>query len=54
MKYTELVMEYNRMMKEALCLIYGELNRGQQNKVLKEERVRALLEKYKVIGKEDE
>ena len=35
--------------KAALQLIYSELNHGQQNKLLKNEKVKALLERYGVI-----
>lgn len=35
--------------KAALQLIYSELNNGQQNKLLKNEEVKALLERYGVI-----
>ena len=50
MNYTEQVLEYNRQMKEALTLIFNELNQGQQKKLLKNEEIEKLLIKYKVIG----
>ena len=49
MKYTKQVIEYNRQIKEALSLIYGELNQGQQKKLLKNENVKELLTRYEVI-----
>lgn len=35
-------------MKNALQLVYDELNQGQQKKLLKNEEVKALFEKYNV------
>lgn len=35
--------------KEALELIYNELNNGQRNKLLKNEKIKELLERYKII-----
>lgn len=49
MSYAEKVLAYNRQMKEALSLIYNELNNGQQKKIIKNEQVKELLEKYGVI-----
>lgn len=34
--------------KEALQLVYDSLNQGQQNKILKEEAVKALFDRYGV------
>lgn len=34
--------------KEALQLVYDSLNSGQQNKILKNEAVKALFERYEV------
>lgn len=51
MKYTEAVMNYNKQIKEALSLIYNELNNGQKKKIIKNERVKTLLVKYGVIEK---
>ena len=39
--------------KEALSIVYGSLNQGQQKKLLKNEKVKALLVLYGVI-EEDE
>lgn len=49
MKYTEAVMNYNKQIKEALSLIYNELNNGQKKKIIKNEQIKELLEKYGVI-----
>lgn len=35
--------------RDALQLVYDELNRGQQNKLLKEPAVAALFERYGVV-----
>lgn len=50
MSYTQRVLRFNKQMKEALTLIYNELNQGQQKKILKNELVLDLLKKYKVIN----
>ena len=42
----EKVIAYNREVKEALETIYAELNKGQQKKLLKSERVKALFARY--------
>ena len=49
MPYIEKVLAYNIQLKEALSLIYNELNYGQRKKLLKNENVKKLLIKYKVI-----
>lgn len=45
----EKALAYNRKIHDALALIYGELNQGQQKKVLKNKEVKALLIRYRVI-----
>ena len=48
------VIAYNKEVKEALETIYAELNRGQQKKLLKSERVKALFARYGInTGGED-
>ena len=42
----EKVIAYNKEVKEALETIYTELNKGQQKKLLKSERVKALFVRY--------
>lgn len=49
MSYTEEVLEFNKQIKEALSLMYNELNQGQKKKIIKDEKVKALLKKYGVI-----
>ena len=42
------VIAYNQEIKEALETIYNELNQGQQKKLLKSEKVKALFDRYKI------
>ena len=42
----EKVIAYNKEAKEALEMIFTELNKGQQKKLLKNEKVRALFTRY--------
>ncbi len=50
--YTERAREHVAETKEALTLVYSELNQGQQKKILKNEQVRAILAKYGVVAGE--
>ena len=43
------VITYNQELKETLSLMYNKLNHGQQQKLLKDEKLKTLLEIYKVI-----
>ena len=43
------VITYNQKLKETLSLMYNGLNHGQQKKLLKNEKLKTLLERYKVI-----
>ena len=52
MDLKEMAIEYNKQMKDALSLLYGELNQGQQKKVIKNSKVKELLERYGVIERE--
>ena len=45
----ESVLECKEETKEALQTVYDELNSGQQKKLLKNEAVKALLERYEVM-----
>ena len=45
----EKALAYNQKIHDALALIYNELNQGQQKKILKNEEVKKLLIRYKVI-----
>lgn len=42
------VIAYNKEMKEALETIYNALNQGQQKKLLKNEAVKALFDRYEI------
>ena len=44
----EKVIAYNKELKAALETIYNELNHGQQKKLLKSEKVKALFDRYKI------
>lgn len=50
--YTERAREHVAETKNALTLVYNELNQGQQKKILKNEQVRAILVKYGVVESE--
>ena len=50
--YTERAREHVAETKEALTLVYSELNQGQQKKILRNERVRPILEMYGVVESE--
>lgn len=49
---TERAREHVAETKEALTLVYSELNQGQQKKILRNERVRPILEMYGVVESE--
>lgn len=40
---------FNQEIKTALLIVYEALNQGQQQKLLKDEQVKALFERYGVI-----
>lgn len=42
------VITYNKEIKEALETIYSELNHGQQQKLLKSDKIKALFDRYKI------
>lgn len=42
------VLNYNKEIKTALETIYAELNKGQQQKLLSSETVKALFDRYGV------
>lgn len=48
MTLKEKVIAYNAEIKEALETIYSELNNGQQKKLLKSDKVKALFDRYKI------
>lgn len=41
---------FNQEIRAALLTVYGELNHGQQQKLLKDEQVKALFERYGVVS----
>ena len=53
MNLKEKVLAYNQEIKTALETIYNELNNGQQKKLLKSEKVKALFDRYNISYKED-
>lgn len=44
----EKALEFNRCIREALITVFNELNRGQQQKLMKNDKVRELFERYGV------
>ena len=45
----EKVIAFNRQTRDALLVVYEELNNGQRQKLLRNERVKELFERYKVL-----
>ena len=45
---SEAVKAFKKETKEALQLVYDELNQGQQQKLLKDENVKALFDRFEV------
>lgn len=50
--WTEKAQEVHTETKEALQTVYDALNQGQQKKILKDEAVKALFERYGVVVNE--
>ena len=48
MKLLDKVIAYNNEIKTALQTMYDALNHGQQKKIIKDEKVKALFDRYKV------
>ena len=48
MKLVDKVIAYNLEIKTALQTMYDALNQGQRKKILKNEKVKALFDKYSV------
>ena len=48
MKLVDKVIAYNLEIKTALQTMYDALNHGQQKKILKNEKVKALFDRYSV------
>lgn len=49
MTLVEKVVAYNLEIKTALLTMYNALNKGQQKKILKVEKVKKLFQRYGVI-----
>lgn len=49
MTWTEKAQAVRTETKEALQTVYDALNQGQQKKILKDEAVKALFDKYGVV-----
>lgn len=52
-KLTTAVKTTKAETKAALQTVYDALNQGQQKKLLKDEKVKALFDRYKVITEEE-
>ena len=46
--YKAAAYEYNKGMRDGLQTVYDALNKGQKQKLLKNEKVRAMFEKFHV------
>lgn len=53
MTLVEKAKAYNRELKEALQLIYDELNQGQHKKLLRNPAIKALYERYGIGGNDE-
>ena len=51
MTLAEQALEYNRMLKEGLQLIFDELNLGQTKKILRNEQIQLLVERFHIDHK---
>lgn len=49
MNLKDKVLAYNKEIRSALMTIYNALNQGQQQKLMKDETVKALFERYGVV-----
>lgn len=54
MSLIDRVHDYNRQTREALQTVYDALNKGQRQKLLKNEDVKALFERFKVDTEAEE
>ncbi|MGN0982796.1 MAG: hypothetical protein ACI4O0_07895 [Candidatus Limivicinus sp.] len=45
----ERAIAFNQEIRSALLTVYNELNQGQQQKLLKNEQVKALFDRYGVL-----
>lgn len=53
MTLVEKAKAYNRELKEALQLIYDELNQGQRKKLLRNPAIKALYASYGIGGNDE-
>ena len=53
MNLIEKAKAYNREVREALQLIYTELNQGQRKKIMRNPTIKALYERYGIGGNDD-
>ena len=53
MTLVEKAMAYNRELREALQLIYDELNQGQRKKIMRNPTIKALYERYGIGGNDE-
>lgn len=53
MTLVEKAMAYNRELKEALQLIYDELNQGQRKKIMRNPTIKALYERCGIGGNDE-
>lgn len=53
MTLVEKAKAYNRELKEALQLIYDELNQGQRKKLMRNPAIKALYERYGIGGNDE-
>lgn len=50
MTLVEKAVAYNRELRDALQLIYDELNQGQRKKIMRNPTIKALYERYGIGG----
>lgn len=48
MSELEKAFEFNRRIRDALAAVFGALNQGQQQKLMRDDKVRELFERYGV------
>lgn len=53
MTLVEKAMAYNRELRDALQLIYDELNQGQRKKIMRNATIKALYEHYGIGGNDE-
>lgn len=53
MTLVEKAKAYNRELREALQLIYNELNQGQRKKLMRNPAIKALYERYGIGGNDE-